>query len=162
MTTTKTKNAMPNAAQPSQEVIQISILGLSRNHASDYLGAWALYSLSSPIDFGWQLLVPVSTAFSYCDPLGPSDAAEAEEALQLGALLQAVTAWRGMCDVRVLPHLIALPGDNSVVAHGFVWKLENNGETIVLLKEDSMSLMRLIDPYSAEAGPTQMLELVVR
>lgn len=118
---------------------------------SPFAGNWLHYELDSPIDFSWGLLARLDRVWSADREFNGLSISEPWAAFHLGAFLQIVMNHGNACasDYREPPRVIALPDahNDGFMIHGFVWKDDNNGNTYMVLKQQSAdALMTLIDP----------------
>ena len=132
---TVVKVEVPSFAIPATE-------GPSVEKNSPFAGSWIRYSLSTPIDLGWNLLAPLEALWD-----DEMHRMSSWDCLHLGAFLQAVMN-HGLAvasDRRERPRIIALPGYIGMNLHGFVWKVDTDGQTFIVLRQESAdALMDLI------------------
>jgi len=102
-------------------------------------GKWILFEFQSPIDFGWQLLVPTYGIARHIYEVFSNDICV--DLVYFGAFLQRITtSGNASGNFTETPRAIALPtAKNQIEFIGLVWK-EDGGITYVALKSKYAAL----------------------
>jgi len=122
---------------------------------SPYAGCWLVWRLYSPIDFGWELLQSATYAAESTSPDWDYSTPEArsgllQHAAYLGSFFQIIAnnSWATLSDMHTWKVIAVPTGDNSVEIQGFVWKVGNNGDTFVALKQKYAKAIEMMCPAS--------------